>query len=160
MGEKCSPDSPSRRDFLGAGTGMLAVAVAGQHFASASVVPASSSAEPAPQNPPRKIPIGVFDPVFENLPLDAMIEKISAMGIEAVEIGTGGYPGSPHCPVQELLDDSGKLRAWKKKFEDRNIQVATLSCHGNPLHPDAKLAERDAEVFRRTVLLAEKLDVK
>ena len=160
MAENSFPISPSRRNFLSASTGALAAAVAAPHFAPASVAPASSSAEPAPQNPPRKIPIGVFDPVFENLPLDAMIDKISAMGIEAVEIGTGGYPGSPHCPVQELLDDSGKLRAWKNRFANRNIHVATLSCHGNPLHPDAKLAQRDAEAFRRTVLLAEKLDVK
>jgi sugar phosphate isomerase/epimerase len=88
-----------------------------------------------------------------------MIDKISSMGIEAVEIGTGGYPGTAHCPVQEMLDDPGKLRAWKKKFEDRNIQVATLSCHGNPVHPDSRIAQRDAESFRRTVLLAEKLEV-
>ncbi len=89
-----------------------------------------------------------------------MIEKISGMGIEAVEIGTGGYPGTAHCPVKELLEDPAKLRGWKKKFEDRNIQVATLSCHGNPVHPDSKIAQRDAESFRRTVLLAEKLEVK
>jgi sugar phosphate isomerase/epimerase len=62
--------------------------------------------------------------------------------------------------VQELLDDPGKLRAWKKKFADKNIQVATLSCHGNPVHPDRQIAERDAESFRKTVLLAEKLEVK
>jgi len=107
----------------------------------------------------RKIPIGVFDPVFNHLSLDQMIEKISALGIEAVEMGTGGYPGTPHCPVQELLTDNAKLHAWKKKFEDRNIQVAVLSCHGNPVHPDPKIAERDAEIFRRTVQLAERLGV-
>jgi sugar phosphate isomerase/epimerase len=160
MGEDSSPISPSRRNFLNASTGALAAAVAVPPFASVLSQPAPPSVDPAPQSSPRKIPIGVFDPVFEKLALDAMIEKISAMGIEAVEIGTGGYPGSPHCPVDELLGDSGKLRMWKKKFTDHNIQVATLSCHGNPLHPDAKLAQRDADVFRRTVLLAEKLEVK
>jgi sugar phosphate isomerase/epimerase len=82
------------------------------------------------------------------------------MGVEAAEIGTGGYPGSKHCPVQELLDNPAALRAWKKKFEDHNIQVAVLSCHGNPVHPDQTIAQRDADTFRRTVLLAEKLDVK
>jgi sugar phosphate isomerase/epimerase len=129
--------------------------------ASALVSPAASgsSASPLPEDAARKIPIGVFDPVFDNLSLDQMIDKISSFGIEAVEIGTGGYPGTRHCPVQELLDDPAKLRAWKKKFEDRNIQVATLSCHGNPVHPDSKVAERDAEIFRRTVLLAERLGV-
>lgn len=113
-----------------------------------------------PDKAMRKIPIGVFDPVYSDLSLDAMIEKMSALGLEAVEIGTGGYPGTPHCPVNDLLSDSAKLAAWKKKFEDRNIRVATLSCHGNPVHPDSAIAQRDADTFRRTVLLAEKLDVK
>ncbi len=156
------PNSASRRKFLATTGGLLAATVAVPQAASAlGASPAyGSSAAPMAEGGVRKIPIGVFDPVFDHLSLDEMIEKISRLGIEAVEIGTGGYPGTKHCPVQELLDDPAKLRAWKKKFEDRNIQVATLSCHGNPVHPDAKIAERDAAAFRRTVLLAEKLEVK
>jgi sugar phosphate isomerase/epimerase len=154
-------NSRSRRNFLTTTGGLLAVAMTARRTASALVSPGASgsSASPLPEGAARKIPIGVFDPVFDNLSLDQMIDKISGFGIEAVEIGTGGYPGTRHCPVQELLDDPAKLRAWKKKFEDRNIQVATLSCHGNPVHPDSKVAERDAEIFRRTVLLAERLGV-
>jgi sugar phosphate isomerase/epimerase len=82
------------------------------------------------------------------------------MGVEAVEIGTGGYPNNKHCPLNDLLADSGQLKAWRKKFDDHNILVATLSCHGNPLSPDRTIAERDQDTFRRTVLLAEKLGVK
>jgi sugar phosphate isomerase/epimerase len=108
----------------------------------------------------RKIPIGVFDPVYDNLSLDAMLDRVSALGLEAMEIGVGGYPGHGHCPVDELLADPAKAKAWKKKFEDRGIHVATLSCHGNPIHPDAKHAARDQENFKRAVRLAEKLDVK
>jgi len=91
--------------------------------------------------------------------MDEMLEKVSALGLEAMEIGTGGSPGAHHCPVDDLLADPAKLKAWKKKFEDRGIRVATLSCHGNPIHPDATHAARDAETFKKTVLLAEKLDV-
>ena len=116
-----------------------------------------SATPPAAQ---RKIPIGVFDPVYEKLSLDEMLDKVSALGLEAMEIGTGGYPGSHHCPVDELLADPAKAKAWQKKFADRGIQVATLSCHGNPIHPDLKHAARDAESFRKTVLLAERLGVK
>ncbi|HZR55821.1 MAG TPA: sugar phosphate isomerase/epimerase [Terriglobales bacterium] len=153
--------SRSRRNFLAATGGLLAAAsLAGGTSALGQNESDDSGSKPVPKDIARKIPIGVFDPVFDKLTLDEMIDKISAMGIEAVEIGTGGYPGTAHCPVQELLDDPAKLRAWKKKFEDRNIQVATLSCHGNPVHPDSKIAQRDAAAFRRTVLLAEKLEVK
>ena len=101
----------------------------------------------------RKILIGVFDPAFPDLTLDQLVEKYQQMGVEAAEIGTGGYPNNKHCPLDDLLADPAKLRAWKKKFDDHNIQVATLSCHGNPVHPDKSIAERDDQTFRKTVLL-------
>lgn len=159
------PKSSARRKFL-TSTGLIAAAATLPNLSSALIGnprPTSgaglNSKAALPAGAGRKIPIGVFDPVFGDLPTDQMIEKLSAWGVEAVEIGTGGYPGNKHCPVQELLQDPAKLNAWKKKFEDRNIQVATLSCHGNPVHPDSKIAARDAQTFRNTVLLAERLGV-
>jgi sugar phosphate isomerase/epimerase len=158
-----------RRHFLAAtGGGLLAAAVpaAGDaaNFATRenARIPAGNAAKsgPAQTSSMRKIPIGVFDAVYDKLSLDAMLDKVSALGIEAMEIGTGGYPGSHHCPLDELVADASKAKAWQRKFEDRGIHVATLSCHGNPIHPDAKHAARDTETFRNTVLLAERLGVK
>ena len=108
----------------------------------------------------RKIPIGVFDPVYADLSIDAMLDRVTALGLEVMEIGTGGYPDNKHCPLDELVEDPAKAKAWQKKFTDRNIRVATLSCHGNPIHPDPKHAAKDADTFRKTVRLAEMLDVK
>ena len=51
-------------------------------------------------------------------------------------------PGDKHCPVSEVLQHNAKLNAWKKKLEGRNIKVATLKCHGNPVHADARIAPR------------------
>ncbi len=156
-----------RREFLAAGgAGLLAAAVPAsplmaQTHAGNSVVNATLSAlGQAAGGAKRKIPIGVFDPVYEKLTLDQMIDKISALGLEAVEIGTGGYPNNIHCPIDDLLADPAKAKAWQKKFTDKNIRVATLSCHGNPLHPNAQHAAKDQDTFRKTVRLAEMLDVK
>jgi sugar phosphate isomerase/epimerase len=151
---------PTRRNFLGAAAGTMASVVLGEAV-STGAARGSASASPAASGPRarKKIPIGVFDPVYEKLSLDEMLDKVSALGLEAMEIGTGGYPGNNHCPVPELLADAAKAKAWKKKFEDKNIRVATFSCHGNPIHPDPKPAARDAEKFRQTVLLAERLEV-
>jgi sugar phosphate isomerase/epimerase len=157
-----------RRKFLAStGTGLLAATLPGAS-ALAGISPGvgnakaveSGSLGQAAASSRRKIPIGVFDPVYEKLSLDEMLETISALGLEAVEIGTGGYPNNLHCPVDELLADPAKAKAWKKKFEDRNIHVATFSCHGNPIHPDPAHAKRDIDSFRKTVLLAERMDVK
>src|SRR5277367_5852304 len=167
-----------RRKFMAVGGGgILAAAIPSAALASASIPPADSPAMPgwpvvpndsAAQNPtastnaskPRKIPIGVFDPVYADLSIDAMLDTVVALGLEAMEIGTGGYPDNKHCPLDELVADPAKAKAWKKKFTDRNIQIATLSCHGNPIHPDPKLAAKDVDTFRKTVLLAEMVDVK
>lgn len=159
--KKLRPQSVNRRRFLQTTGSLLAAAPAVAESVPAFTPEARASTPGVSGSPSskRKIPIGVFDPVFDHLPLDAMLDKIVAYGIEAVEIGTGGYPGSPHCPVADLLADPAKARAWKKKFEDRNILVGALSCHGNPVHPDPSFAQRDAETFRRTVLLAERLEV-
>jgi sugar phosphate isomerase/epimerase len=162
-----------RRKFLGAAGGsLLAAAAVPAATLAASAHPSArsnrpvigkESAEQSSSVTPeklRKIPIGVFDPVYADLSIDAMLDRVTALGLEAMEIGTGGYPDNKHCPLDELVGDRAKAKAWQKKFTDRNIQVATLSCHGNPIHPDPKHAAKDAETFRNTVLLAEMLDVK
>jgi len=158
----------NRREFLTATGGLVAAtlasaeplsALAGSPGTNPGSATQANSGQSAGANSPRKLLIGVFDPVYNHLSLEQMLEKMSALQLEAVEIGTGGYPGASHCPVQELLADPAKARAWKKKFEDRNIRVGALSCHGNPVHPDSKIAARDAQIFRNTVLLAERLEV-
>jgi len=170
MATDSNSDSLKRREFLTkTGSGLLAaVAVpAGAAWAGAATPnPAESAAfPPVPSRTPgagakKKIPIGVFDPVYANLSLDAMLEKVTALGLEAMEIGTGGYPNNKHCPLDDLIADKSKAKAWVKKFEDKGIRVATLSCHGNPVHPNAQHAAKDADTFRKTVLLAEMLEVK
>src|SRR5246127_1123967 len=158
MHESGAQPGVNRREFLGA-VGTAATVAAAATLPAAGVTHSTVGTPDQPERKRKKIPIGVFDPVYEKLSLDEMLDKVSALGLEAMEIGTGGYPGNNHCPVPELLADPAKAKAWKKKFEDKNIRVATFSCHGNPIHPDPKPAARDAEKFRQTVLLAERLEV-
>ncbi|MGA2629367.1 MAG: sugar phosphate isomerase/epimerase [Terriglobia bacterium] len=156
MPKETRSNSVSRRRFL-AGTGSLLAAAPAMARAGATASSPPRPVIPTPPNPQRKIPIGVFTTVYDHLSLDATIDKVAALGLEAVEIGA--YPDSKHCPVAELLADVARAKDWKKKFETRNIQVGALSCHGNPVHPDPAAAQRDDETFRRTVLLAERLEV-
>lgn len=149
----------NRREFLATAGGAVAAAATPAALVGSAFAQTASGTS-AVQHKKKKIPIGVFDPVYDKLSLDEMLDKVSALGLEAMEIGTGGYPGSHHCPVAELLADAGKARAWKKKFEDRNIRVATFSSHGNPIHPDPQHAKQDADTFKQTVLLAERMDVQ
>jgi len=103
--------------------------------------------------------IGVFTPLFFHLSVDEVLDLLVELGVRMVEISTGNYPGNPHCAIDEMLDDKKKIREYKKKFADRGIRISGLSCHGNPLHPDADFAKSNHITWRKTVQLAEKLDI-
>ena len=92
--------------------------------------------------------LGVFTVVFGDAPLAAALDRVVALGLDAVEIGTGNYPGDAHN-VPEL----------KREVEARGLEISALSCHGNPLHPDADFAKRSHAAFRRTLELANELGV-
>ena len=103
--------------------------------------------------------VGVFTALFSKLSLDDVISRIKPLGIQAVELGTGNYPGEPHVKL-DWLKDSAKLKEFKQKLEDEGISISALSCHGNPLHPNKAISTSNADTSRRTILLAEKLGVK
>jgi sugar phosphate isomerase/epimerase len=47
--------------------------------------------------------IGVFTVLLANRPFEAALDYLKDLGVEAVEIGCGGYPGDAHCKAEELL---------------------------------------------------------
>jgi sugar phosphate isomerase/epimerase len=103
--------------------------------------------------------VGLFTALLANLSLDDVIKKIKPLGIRAVELGTGNFPGDPHLKL-DWLNSASKLKEFKQKLTDQGISISALSCHGNPLHPNKKIAAAHAEVSRKTILLAEKLEVQ
>ncbi len=102
--------------------------------------------------------IGVFTPLLSQLSLEDALKKLKSNGVDTVELGTGNYPGDAHCKLS-MLDSGTELKEFKKKLDDYGFSISALSCHGNPLHPDPEHAKHDAEVSRKTILLAEKLGV-
>jgi sugar phosphate isomerase/epimerase len=104
--------------------------------------------------------IGVFTALFGQQPLEQALDYIAASGVEAVEIGTGNYPGNPHCDADALLSSASKRKEFLNAIESRGLILSALSCHGNPLHPGKRFAKENHEVHRTTVQLAEKLGVE
>jgi sugar phosphate isomerase/epimerase len=103
--------------------------------------------------------IGVFTVLFQNLSFEQALDKSVAAGVSAVEIGTGGYPGSHHCPVDELLESAGRREEYLEAIHSRGLVLSALSCHYEPLHPDGQIAGESDRVFRKSVQLAELLRV-
>lgn len=103
--------------------------------------------------------IGVFTALFQKFPLKEALDKAVAAGVTAVEIGAGGYPGSQHCPVDQLLKSAKAREAYQHAIASRGLLLSALSVHNNPLHPNAARAALADEEFRKAVRLAELLAV-
>lgn len=103
--------------------------------------------------------LGVFTVVLYKMGLKDALAYLKDHGVQMAEIGAGGYPGTTHCDTKTLLADKGKLLEFKNLFEEYDIQISALSCHGNPVHPQKDIAGKFDDDITNTILLAEKLGI-
>ena len=103
---------------------------------------------------------GVFNPILYGMSFEDALKYLSDNGVQAVEIGCGGFPGKTHCDPAVLLNDEEKLEQFKAVLEKNHLEISALSTHGNAVHPDPEVAKKFHDDFVNAVLLAEKLGVK
>jgi sugar phosphate isomerase/epimerase len=105
------------------------------------------------------VKIGLLTTPFYERSLDELVPELAALGVRAVELGTGNHPGEAHCPPDRLLDDTAAQDALLTLLERHEMTISALSQHGNPLHPRRPVARAAHDTWRRTVALAEQLGV-
>jgi sugar phosphate isomerase/epimerase len=105
------------------------------------------------------VKLGVLTAPFDDLPLEEVLASLAGLGVEAVELGTGNYPGSAHCDLDDLLVDAGSRRRLRRLLDSHGLFISALSQHGNPLHPQAPIARGAHETWRKTVELASALNI-
>jgi len=103
--------------------------------------------------------VGALTAAWADKPLEQVLDFFAEAGLQAVEIGTGNFPPNTHCNPDELLKSKAKRDGFMKAIESRGIVLSALSCHGNPIHPNAKTAKAHHDVFRATVTLAHELGI-
>ena len=104
--------------------------------------------------------LGVFTVLLSAKSLEESLAYLKESGVQAVELGTGGYPGKAHVNPDELLGDSSAISRLKELVKKYDMEISALSCHGNPIHPQKEIASRFQEDFEKTILLAEKLGIE
>lgn len=102
--------------------------------------------------------LGVFTPVFGSLDAGTILQRVKALNLQAVEFATGGWPGD-HVNPDALLGDEERARAFRAAAADAGLTISALSCHNNPLHPDAAEARTADETLRKSIRLASRLGV-
>ncbi len=103
--------------------------------------------------------LGVLTVALGDMSLDAACKFLSEQGVQMVEIGCGGFPGTAHCNAAELLADENKQKEFLDTIHKYGLEISALSAHGNAVHPDKAIAKKFDEDLTNAILLAEKLGV-
>ena len=103
--------------------------------------------------------LSVMSPVLSQMNLDQALEYLSSLGVDSLELGAGGYPGKAHMDAREYLEHPEKIEELKALLQKHNMKLSAIACHGNPVHPNAKLAQSFHEDFVAAMKVAARLGV-
>lgn len=103
--------------------------------------------------------LGLLTVPFSALSFEDMVKHVATLGVQDIELGTGGYTNNCHCDVQELLLHPHKIKEMRELLDAYGMGISALSCHGNPVHPNAEIARRDHKIYQDTLKIAELLGV-
>ena len=103
--------------------------------------------------------LGVFTASLSSKSLDEALRYLKDLGVQAVELGAGGYPGTAHVNAEEFLKDDEKIKQLQDTVKKYDIEIAALSVHGNPIHPQKDIADKFNKDFENTVKFAQKLGI-
>ncbi|WP_459194096.1 sugar phosphate isomerase/epimerase family protein [Halosimplex sp. J119] len=103
--------------------------------------------------------VGVLTVALGGESIDDAFAYLSDQGVDAVELGCGGFVGDDHLPREEYLDDEEAQAELQDLLDEHDLYVSALATHNNPLHPDEERAERADTELREAITLADQLGV-
>ncbi|WP_436910888.1 sugar phosphate isomerase/epimerase family protein [Halosimplex marinum] len=103
--------------------------------------------------------VGVLTVALGGESLDDAFAYLADQGVDAVELGCGGFVGDDHLPREEYLDDEDAQADLQRLLDEHDLYVSALATHNNPLHPDDERAERADTELREAIELADQLGV-
>ena len=96
---------------------------------------------------------------FYDWPLDEVLTYLRSIGVESVELGTGGYTHPAHCDPAYYLERPERTGDLKRLLADCGMRISALACHGSPVHPDPDRAQVFQGVYADALRLANLLEV-
>lgn len=104
--------------------------------------------------------LSTFAVLYKDRPLSEVLDIFKAKGIHCAEIGSGGFIGKDHCDPHALIADKAAREKFMDLFRSRDMQISSLSCHGNPVHPQRELALNYRQDIQDSIDLAALLGVE
>ena len=98
--------------------------------------------------------LGVMAALFGGMKFDDALDYCKRVGLDAIELPAGGYPGDP-WKLCGIARNKTQLRELKAKIAGYGLEVCGIAVHGNPVHPRKVIASAHHKAHREAVLLAE-----
>ena len=99
--------------------------------------------------------LGVYNAILHDRPLEDAIKVIAGLGLNGIEINSGGFLPPVHIPeIDEIITDPAAAKVYLARFDGTGVEIAGLNCNGNPLHPNPVIGEKHAEDIRRSIRAA------
>jgi sugar phosphate isomerase/epimerase len=114
-------------------------------------------ARPCAEN--RAVQIGLMSASMLDRPWDEMLDAMAAQGVCWVEACGGGHIPTRHFDPVALVRDGDARARFVASLRERELRLSSLSCHGNPLHPEESRADSDRAALAAMCRLAPDLGV-
>lgn len=102
---------------------------------------------------------GVYNAILHDRSLPAALKAVKELGLEGIELNTGGFLAPVHIPNQQQILESDTARDdFLGIFEEAGLELLGLNCNGNPLHPNPKIRGPQSEDVLRSIKLARRLN--
>ncbi len=101
--------------------------------------------------------LGVMGAGLASMGWDKALDYCQKVGLDAIELPVGAYPGKPFFDPDEVLRDEAAQQKIKDDVARRGLEIVGLAVHGNPVSPDRDLAARHEHEHDVAVRLAPRL---
>ena len=97
--------------------------------------------------------LGVMSSLLGAMKLPDALDVCQKLKLEAIELPAGGYPGDP-WKLSGIHKNKRQLARLRGQISDHGLEVMGIAVHGNPVHPNKRLAQAHRKAFRNAVALA------
>ena len=101
--------------------------------------------------------LGFVSDSLGGMSFDDMLNHAARMGVDGVEVNTGGWSTAPHFNLKEMLTSAQARKNFQKSFSDSGLNIISLNANGNPMHPTQTA---QGECLKDTIRVAGELGIK
>jgi sugar phosphate isomerase/epimerase len=101
--------------------------------------------------------LGVMGAGLGGMEWEKALDYCQKVGLEAIELPVGAYPGKPFFDPEEVLNDPKAQQKIKDDVAKRGLEIIGLAIHGNPVSPNPEMRAEHEKDHDIGVRLAPKL---